>query len=291
MKGQVLLAATLLFSSTQVAVSCAAINEAVVEVEEFSFGYSSWVEAPIDGSQLFKYSRCVRSLNGSWFDFDWVGAGLKGRVKTDQPVFVQYVFFRELTLLSQGELKFGRSKPLENRILANFIMNEAEAGGFAMVDAYIDELTVLNVAALQAGSTLAENITAISTAVSISVPINDDIDARLDLTFTSSIRGFIDESVSQYEVSFIFDPDQVAGDNVVTLAPRSDILAELFLKNRDSTQLFSSVEQQVWPLTSPFFTGVGDIPSLTAVSDIVDIKVNDVAVASFPVTFYSVRFQ
>lgn len=284
---KVALASLAILWSGNVAQSCAALNEAVIQIEEFNIGYSSWVVIPVEGQQLYKYSRCVRSLNGNWFDFDWEGAGLKGRVEADQPAFVQYVFFREVTQMAQAELKFGRSKPLENKIVAGFLKNEAEVGGFAMVDAYLDELVSLNAAAMEAGTQLDPNLTSIDTNVSLVIPISEELGARLKVSFSSSIPAFIGNSESQYILTYTFDPSQVSVGTIVSLEPRSQLLKDVFLKSRDSAILSPTDQEQVWNLSFPFELSAST--PLTAFQDIVDVKVGQEIVASFPVTLYAPR--
>jgi hypothetical protein len=271
--------------------TCDAINEAVVNLETYSVGYSSWVEAPLPGEQLFKYSRCVRTLNGNWFDFDWAQAGLKGRVKENEPAFFQYVFFRELTRMAEAELRFGRSTPLENLVMAGFLQNEAESGGYAMVDAYIDDLSLRNVVAVESGSTLDRELVSIVSEASLLIPIDGDIEARLDLSFSSSIRGFIDGETSLYTIEYSFDGADLPTDVVVTLKPRSEFLRGVLFANLESPALDRSGEKQIWRLRSPVASEYEKFPRLSAVAEIIDVEVNEEIAASFPVTLYIERFN
>lgn len=280
----------LTFPYQALADGCAAINEAQVQLGGFHFGYSSWVDTPVPREQLIKYNRCVRVLDGTWFDFDWPEAGLKGRAEPDKPVFVQYVFFRQLTELAHSQLRFGRHKPLENSISVGFLRNEAEGGKHAMVDTYIDHLVDLNRSSIDALLVQPDVVQGIESKISLSFPLGEDATGHLEFSLSSDVMGFFSDAQQAYQIKYSLDLPEGMNDNTsVVLQPRSEVLKELFLKSFDSSGLIVSGDKQSLFLVSPYLLSDGLFLPLTAYSDVIDVTVNSEAVASFPVTFYASR--
>lgn len=272
-----------LFISTSTGASaCEARNEAEHDNGYFKIGYSSWVDEPLQGDSVFKYSRYIRALGERWVRVDWDAAGLSGIAHPERPAFAQYLYLTGDTVLADADLRFGRRAPLEHKLQSQFLQNELESD---ISIAITEKSLTQRLEQFEFGEFPIEAHT-IVTSASVNFEIDDAI-FGLDVGVFSSFQGLSESATPVFvSIEFLQLSEQGSSEtSIVGLRPRSELLSEAFNLTSDAEIFEVPIdisEGTSFPLFLPENVG-----NLNIYKDVVDVVSDGTVLASFPVSFYA----